>query len=73
MEERENHIGFWAVCMLVLAALFIATGIIARLIDTAVSPWMIIGCIAFEIILIMGTGMILINRKNRLTKKAAAK
>ena len=73
MEERENHIGFWAVCMLVLAVLFIATGIIARLIDTTVSPWMIIGCIALEIVLIMGTGMILISRKNRSTKKAAAK
>lgn len=73
MEERENHIGFWAVCMLVLAALFIVTGIIARLIDTTVSPWAITECMALEIVLIMGTGMILISRKNRLAKKAAAK
>lgn len=65
MDQKENYIGFWAACMLLLAALFGLTMGIASLIGMTIMSWPVFKLMALEMALVMGTGIFLIDRRHK--------
>lgn len=65
MREEESYMGFWAASMLGLAVLFGLTMGIAGLIGMKVLSWSVLILLFMEMVLVMGTGIFLINRRRR--------
>lgn len=65
MDQKENYIGFWAACMLLLAALFGLTMGIASFIGIAMLSWTVLKLMVLEMVLVMGTGIFLVDRRRK--------
>lgn len=69
MEKKENYIGFWSACMLLQAVLLIGTAEIAVQTGMSVLSLSFLKLAALEVIIVMGGGIILIEKRRRYLKR----
>lgn len=69
MEKKESYIGFWSACMLLQAVLLISTAGIAMQTGMGILSLRFLRLAALEAIIVMGGGIILIERRRRYLKR----